>query len=625
MDPRILKYYERELQYLREMGKEFSAEFPKIAGRLGMDGFDVADPYVERLLEGVAFLTARIQLRQDAEFPNFTQHLLEMVYPHYLAPTPSMVVARFQPDLSEGSLSQGFVLPRDTALASVLGKGDQTACEFRTAHAVTLWPLELEKAEYFTRDAAMLDLPSVNGVKAGVRLRFKTTAGLTFDKLALDTLSLYLTGQAQRRFRLYELLLGASVAVVVRPPERGSGIQTVLGASHIRRLGFENEQAMLPTLHRSFQGYRLLNEYFAFPDRFLFVELTGLSESIRRCSGNQLDVLVLFNRYDQTLENVVSAENFSLSCTPAVNLFPKRADRIHLSDASEEYQVIPDRTRPLDFEVYSITRAAGYGTSTDEEQEFLPFYAQNDLTMSGENQAFYTTHRVPRLLSSRQQRLGPRSSYIGSEVFLALVDGLEGPYQQSFRQMGVETLCTNRDLPLHMPVGRANTDFSLQVSAPVESVRILSGPTKPRPSPIHSSGEISWRLVNQLSLNYLSLTNTDEKAGAAALRELLSSYVSITEPAAMKQIEGVHSVSSRPVVRRIPSSGPIMYGRGVEVSLTLEESAFEGSGVFLLGSVLEEFFAKYVSINSYTETVLHTLNRGEIARWPLRTGRRHSL
>jgi type VI secretion system protein ImpG len=350
-----------------------------------------------------------------------------------------------------------------------------------------------------------------------------------------------------------------------------------------------------------------------------------LSETIRQCRGNQLDLIVLFSRHDQTLEGVVTKENFALSCTPAINLFPRRADRIHLSEATEEYQVIPDRTRPLDFEVYSITRVAGLGSSSDEEQQFFPFYAQNDLTRIDEHKTFYTTNRVPRLLSSRQQQQGPRSGYIGSEVFLTLVDGLEGPCRQSFRQLSVETLCTNRDLALQMPIGRANTDFSLQISAPVQSVRILCGPTRPRTSPIHNSGELSWRLINQLSLNYLSLIDNNQKQGAAALRELLAVYIAAVDPAALRQIEAVHSVASRPIVRRIPAAGPIMYGRGVEISLTLDEGGFEGSGAFLLGSVLEEFFARYVSINSFTETVLHSLTRGEIARWPLRTGRRHSL
>jgi type VI secretion system protein ImpG len=625
MDPRLLKYYNRELLFLREMGAEFAREFPKIAGRLGMDGLEVADPYVERLLEGVGLLTARIQLRMDAEFPNFTQHLLEMAYPHYLAPNPSMAVVRFQPDLTEGSLAGGFVLPRATVLRSIRGKGEQTACEYRTAHEVILWPISLEAAHYFSRNEAMLDFPNVPGVRAGLRFRLKTTAGLTFDKLALDTLPLYLSGQDQTRFRLLEQLLGSTVAVVVRPAVHAEGRQTVLDATRIRRMGYDDAQSLLPVTRRSFQGYRLLDEYFAFPDRFLFAEVTGLKEAVHRCPGTELELMVLFSRSDRLLENLVNVEDFALFCTPAINLFPKRADRIHLSEETEELHVVPDRTRPLDFEVYGVTRAVGYGAAGDSGREFLPFYSVNEHTQADATQTFYTARRVPRLLSSKQQREGARSSYIGSEVFLSLVDGRGGPFGADLKQLGVETLCTNRDLPLHMPIGRANTDMTLEASAPVLAVRVLSGPSKPKSSATLLTSELGWRLINHLSLNYLSLTDTNETEGAAALRELLTLYADIGEVHLTKQIEGVRSVSSRPIVRRMPISGPIMYGRGLEVSLLFDESAFEGSGVFLLASVLEEFFARYTSINSFTETVMRTLERGEIARWPLRIGRRHRL
>jgi type VI secretion system protein ImpG len=625
MDPRLLPYYERELQFLREMGAEFAAEYPKVASRLGMDGFDVADPYVERLLEGVAFLTARIQLRLDGEFPKFSQHLLEMVYPGYLAPTPSMAVVRFQPDLKEGSLKEGFVLPRHTVLRSLLGKGEQTPCEFRTAHPVTLWPLELTQASYFTRDEAQLGLPDLKGIKAGVRFRLKTTAGLMFNDLALDRLPIFLYGLDQRRFRLYEQMLGNTAAIVVRSPQQSGTPLAILDATHLRRVGFENDESLIPQSNRSFQGYRLLEEYFALPDRFMFAEIAGLSEAVRQCQGNEIEVLVLFNRAERTLENAITANDFALFCAPAANLFPKRLDRIHLSDQFEEFQAIPDRTRPLDFEIFDLTRAVGHGITSDQEKEFFPFYSHNDLARSGEHQAFYTTRRIPRMLSNQQQKTGPRSSYIGSEMFVSLVDGREGPYASTIRQLAIEALCTNRDLPLHMPVGRANTDFTLEASAPVDSVRVLCGPTKPIPSSAHVSGELNWRLVNHLSLNYLSLIDTDERQGAAALRELLALYANSSEPAMIKQIDGVQSISSQNAVRRIPSPGPIAFGRGVEVTMTFDESAFDGAGPFLLGSVLEEFFARYVSLNSFVETVLKTLDRGEIARWPIRIGRRHRL
>ncbi|MGH8502224.1 MAG: type VI secretion system baseplate subunit TssF [Gammaproteobacteria bacterium] len=625
MNPRLLKYYNRELQYIREMGGEFAKEFPKIAGRLGLDGFECADPYVERLLEGFGFMAARVQLKVDAEFPHFTQHLMELVYPHYLAPAPSMAVVQLQPDLAEGALSQGIVVPRDTALRSLLGKGDQTACEYRTGHDVTLWPLELAAAEYLATGGAVsaLEIPDVQGVKAGIRLVLRATGGLTFDKLSLETLVLYLRRADERRMRIYEQFLANALGVVARPHERRAPWQEVIAKSHIRRVGFRDEEALLPHGPRSFQGYRLLHEYFVFPDRYLFVSLGGLEIAVRRCGGSELELIVLLNSGEPSLEHTLSVDDFALFCTPAINLFPKRADRIHLNEREHEYHVLPDRTRPMDFEVFAITGVTGYGASTEFEQEFLPFYASNDLTAHHEHQAFYTLHREPRQLSSKQRTKGPRSSYIGSEVYAALVDTREAPYRSDLRQLAVNTLCTNRDLPLRLAVGKGKTDFTLESGAPVSRVRILSGPTKPRPSA--AERETAWRLISHLSLNYLSLMDSDERQGAAALRDLLMLYGEVAEAPTRKQIEGVRSVRARPVIRRVPTPGPITVARGLEVTVICDEGAFEGTGVFLLGAVLEQFFAKYVSINSFTETVIRGSDRGEIMRWPVSLGRREIL
>ena len=625
MDPRLLEYYNRELQHLRELGGEFAREFPKIAGRLGLEGFECADPYVERLLEGFSFLAARVQLKMDAEFPRFTQHLLEIIYPSYLAPTPSMLVARFQPDPTEGDLEQGFVIPRGSALHSLLGKGDQTACEYRTAHEVTLWPLELTEAQYFAgkEPVAQLDLPELSRVRAGIRLRLRTTLpGLAFNKLALDRLPLFLHGSDALPARLHEQLLTNTVMLVARPGRRPAPWHERLAGGSIQRLGFEDHQALLPCPPAGFQGYRLLHEYFAFPQRYLFVELSGLKPAIQRCADQEMELLILLSRADPMLENAVAATNFTLFCTPAINLFPKRADRIHLSDQVAEHHVIPDRTRPLDFEAYQITSVAGIGAN-NEEQEFLPFYASYDRLSQRSQRAFYTVHRLPRLLSDRQRRVGPRSSYIGSETYLALVDADETPYSGDLRQLAVATLCTNRDLPLQMPIGRGDTDFTLASGAPVSAVRCLAGPTKPRPS--HAHGDTAWRLISHLNLNYLSIADTDARQGAVALRELLALYGDLAESSVRKQIDGVCSVRAAPITRRAPISGPIAFARGLEVTVSLDEAAFEGVGIFLLGAVLEQFFAKYVSINSFTETVVKSTERGEIIRWPARIGRRQTL
>ncbi|MGB4948941.1 MAG: type VI secretion system baseplate subunit TssF [Candidatus Competibacter denitrificans] len=625
MNPRLLDYYNRELQHLREMGGEFAREFPKIAGRLGLEGFECADPYVERLLEGFSFLAARVQLKMDDEFPRFTQHLLEIIYPHFLAPTPSMLVAQFRPEPTEGSLVQGFVVPRGNELLGLLGKDEQTPCEYRTAHEVTLWPLEVTEAQYFAgkEPIAHLDLPDLPKVRAGLRLRLRTTLpGLTFDKLGLERLPIFLHGSDTVPARLYEQLLGNAVMLVARPGQRPAPWHELIGKEHLRRFGFEDEQALLPCTAPSFQGYRLLHEYFAFPQRYLFVELNGLTRATRRCSENELELLILLNRADPALENVVAAENFALFCTPAVNLFPKRADRIHLSDQVAEHHVLPDRTRPMDFEVYQVTSVTGIGAE-GEEQEFLPFYASYDQISQRQQRAYYTVHRLPRLLSGHQRRVGPRSSYVGSEIYLALVDADEAPYQANLRQLAVSAICTNRDLPLHMPIGRGATDFTLVSGAPIRAVRCLAGPTRPRPS--HAHGDTAWRLISHLALNYLSITDTDSQQGAVALRQLLGLYGDIAELAVRRQIDGVTSVRATPITRRAPIPGPIAFARGLEVSVTLDEAAFEGVGIFLMGAVLERFFTKYASINSLTETVVRSTERGEIIRWPAQSGRRHTL
>ncbi len=622
MDPRLLRYYNRELQHVREVGAEFARDYPKIAGRLGLEGLECADPYVERLLEGFGFLAARVQLKVDAEFPRFTQNLLEMVYPHYLAPTPSMAVVQFEPDLSEGSLANGFKIPRNSVLRSRLGKGDQTACEYRTAHELQLWPLELLEAEYFSY-AGKLGLPDVKDAKAGIRLRLRSTAGLSFDQLSLDDLPVYLRGSDELPMQIYERMLANAVALVVMPADQHNPDYQVLGTTHIQRFGFDEDQALLPYSARSFSGYRLLQEYFAFPSRYMFIEFKNIGAAVQRCHDTEIDIVMLLNRSDAYLEKVITKDNFSLFCSPAINLFPKRTDRIHLSDRDYEYHIVPDRSRPMDFEVYQVTSVEGYGTSADQAQEFLPFYAAKDIDCDGTQNAYYALQRTPRLISSRQRRHGARSSYLGSEAYLSIVDASEAPYRSDLKQLAVSTLCTNRDLPLHMSIGQGNSDFTMEMGAPVQVVRCIAGPTAPKPSSVE--GETAWRLISHLSLNYLSLADSDAKQGAATLRELLTLYSDTSEAATQKQIEGVKSITTQGITRRMPIGGPITFGRGLEVNVTLNEADFEGSGVFLLGAVLEQFFSKYVSINSFTETVIRTQDRVEIMRWPTRIGRRQTL
>lgn len=625
MDPRLLRLYEAELAYVREVGGEFAREFPKIAARLNLGSLEVADPYVERLLEGFALLTARVQLKMEAEFPTFTQSLLQMVYPHYLGPTPAMAVVQFRPEATLRGLPDGVRLPAGTELRSLLGTEDQTNCEFRTAHDVQLLPIELAEASYIASPAAVaaLGLPEQRGAKAAIRLRLRATGDGALGKVALDRLPLFLSGPESARMRLYEQLVANVAAIYVRPTERPLPWQERLPEDALQAQGFEPEQALLPRTAQTFDGYRLLQEYYAMPERLLFVELGGLGRHVVRCTGRELEIVLLLTRSEPALASSFGVNQFALFATPAINLFARRSDRINLSDTQAEHHVVPDKMRPLDFEVFSVAGVEGYAADGSAPQPFLPFYTANDLSRNPEHRAYYILQRRPRQLSSQARQRGPRSSYLGHEVYISLVDAEQAPFRHSLRQLGLDLLCTNRDLPLSMPVGKQHTDFTIAVSAPVASVRCLIGPVSPRPC--RSDGEYAWRFISHLGLNYLSLVDSDEIQGAAALRELLRLYVPSTSSIAARHLEGLASITSRPIIRRIPGAGPVAAGRGLEITLTIDEAAFGGSGGILMAAVIDRFLAKYVSINAFTETVLKNPERGEIMRWPMRLGRRAIL
>ena len=622
MDRSFLKTYNDELQHLRGMAVEFAREFPKIAGRLALttdlkDG--CADPFVERLLEGFAFLAARVQLKLDAEFPRFVQALLESVYPHYLCPTPSMAIVRMETDPQDPGTPEGFVLPRSTPLRSI-GGGSETPCEFQTAHPVHIWPLRVLEARYFTRDIVELELPEQFQGKAAFRIRLKGNGGAKLNSLKLDRLPVFVRGLDTVPSLICEQLFARRAHILIKTSRENGNLCIPLPPDSLHRIGLTREEAMLPLAPRGFEGYRLMHEYFALPERLYFVEFSHLQEALAGCDCDQVDLIIVLREPEPQLDHRVDSNSFALYCTPIINLFRKRLDPVSLQDRFSEFHVVPDRTRPLDFEVYEIRDVIGHGASADALTHFQPFYLARD--EDTESMAYYTIHRIPRLLSAREKHQGAASSYTGSNAFISLVDAHSAPYRSDLLQLSIEALCTNRHLPIQIATGVGKTDFTLDVYAPVTAVRCLCGPTMPAPA--HADGEIGWRIISHLSLNYLSLLQTGSD-GAAGIRELLKLYGDRHDPRLQKQIAGIVDITSNPVVRRIPTPGPITFARGLEITIEFDESAFEGAGVFALGSVLEQFFARYTSINSFTETVIKSKQRGEIIRWTMQPGKRHIL
>ena len=621
MDSGFLDYYNRELAYLRELGAEFAEAYPKVAGHLGIHANAVGDPYVERLLEGFAFLAARIHLKIDAEFPRFSQRLLEVVYPHYLAPTPSMAIVQIPLDLSLASeKTKGeLCLRRGTTLNSGEIPGTKTRCTFVTGEDFYPWPLEIVAASAGAPSSGVTsrDLGGKE-VKGEIRIQLRLFDGVPLADGGLpDELSLFLAGDDAVATRLYEIVHGHGIGVALSAPDLRVGTR-FLPREAIKPGGFDAGQALLPTDERVFQGYRLLHEYFAFPPRFQFMVIDGVRAPISSLGRAVFDLTVLLDCDPGSLTGLVDRKCFEPNCVPAINLFSRPANRISVGPGALEHHVVVDRTRPLDYEVYRVDSVDGFDRGNNPVCRFEPFY-KNVCDDIGSSNAYFSARREPRRLSENALRTGGRSSYAGSEVYLSLVDSREAPWPEAVQQLSVDLLVTNRDLPLLVSSGHSR-DLAVETDLPLRWARIVRGPSRPRAS--LAEREMTWRLINHLSLNYLALRDLDQKSGAVALRELLGLYGSLADPAIARHAEAITSVQAEPVTRRLPVSGPLVFGRGIRVSAVVDEVPFAGGSPYLFGAVLEQLLARHVSMNNFCEFALSSTTRGPIAEWSPRWGGR---
>jgi len=602
IDP-LLPYYNRELTYIRKLAGEFAEAHPKIAGRLRMSGDVVEDPHVSRLIEAFAFLNARVRHKIDDEFPELTDALLAVLYPHYLAPIPSMAIVQFR---SQRDLQNPYEVPAGTELDSEPVGG--TECRFRTSYPTTLWPIEIEAATLSGRPLVAPTNPRAPGAVGVIRLTLRCLVGeMTFTRLAVDRLRVFLRGQPQEVYPLYELLFNNTVSIALADGVNDPN-PVILGPEHIRPVGFERNEGVFPFPARSFVGYRLLTEYFTFPEKFLFFDLTGLSAKTLVEAGNKLEVFIYLNRSSGDLEHGVSAETFALGCTPIVNLFRRRAEPIPLTQTVAEYQIHPDRRRPLATEVYSVDE--GTATAPDGRAvTYLPFYSVKHAADQRGQQTFWFASRRPA---------GPGDP--GTNVFLSLVDLGFDPASAADWTASVDVTCLNRDLPTRLPFGGGHPELRLvEGAAPVTGIACLTAPTPTLRPAMGRNGY--WRLISHLSLNHLSLSDVAE--GAEALREILKLYDFRDSPETRAVIDGIAGVSSRVSAARVASEGRAAVCRGLEVTVDFDEKAFSGSGLFLLASVLERFLALYCTINSFTRLVARVTGRAGVLRtWHPRAGDR---
>jgi type VI secretion system VasI/ImpG family protein len=621
MDPRLLRSYNEELIYLRETAREFAAEHPSVAGRLGLDAAAEVDPHVERLLEGVAFLGARVQLKLQDQYGDFTQHLLSAIQPHYLAPTPSMCVVALEPREGDAALAEGVTVPRHSRLRGMAADRDATPVTFRTGEAVTLWPLQVLEAEYLPSRSAVA--PFIAGhrdatVEAGLRLRFAATGGAKLEQVRPGRLPIYLDGAGATPGELYRQLIGDAVAVIAQPVHSAADAPGVQLASPVPH-GFGENEALLPGDKRSQRGYRLLGEYFACPERFLFVELDGLDAAFAACAGQDAcDVVILFARASEALARAVSSSNFRLFATPAINLFEKQLDRVAMEAVAHERQIVPDRTRPLDFEVYRILDVRAHGRERTEAQPVAPLYDFAGLFHDWQEAMFYVTRLRPRRLSTREQRVLARSDYVGTESLISITAPGRADRLDGIEELSIRALVTNRELPMRMKTG--DDTLRLEEGFPVRTVALLRAPTRPRP-PL-GLGDAAWRVVAHLTPNYTSFASAKD-GDAALLRGHLALYGQVDDPALRRQAEGVRTVRGSPVSRRAPGGGALL--RGQRLHVTLDEASFENGRAFLFSAVLDRFLAEFAAVNSFIETVFDSHQQGVFAQWPARLGQRPTI
>lgn len=629
MRDELLGYYEQQLVFLRRMGAEFARRYPKIAARLQLDEEKIEDPHVERIIEAFAFLAGRINLKLDDELPEITESFLNVLYPHYLAPIPSMAVTQFSFGSTNDKLTAVQILERGARLNS--RPVDGTNCRFRTAYDVQLAPLELEFAAL--ESAAPKDARGKYS-DSHIRLSFRCFGEANLHEMKIGStgkppefLRFYLNGDPQLVFPLYEIIFNHARAVEFRatePPISGKSLAmktlrikkmpdpVILPADVIKQVGFEESQALLPYTRRSFPGYRLLTEYFTFPYKFLFFDIFGLDQAIGKKFGSNFDILIHLKDVTPPIAPL-TAETFRLGCSPVINLFSRTADPLYLSQQKYEYHIVPDVNRQTTTEIYSIDDVITNDPRKGTTRQFSPFYSLRHAYGEQLEKSFWYATR----------RQSQRPEDLGTEIYMSLVDMNFNPRVPAVEVLNVTTTCTNRDLPAKLPFGGREGDFEIEGSSLLSRVRCLTKPTETIRAQTRRA--LQWRLISHLNLNYLSLVG-GEDGSPEALQEILQLYNFDDSSVITKQILGITKIEAKKSVKKIGGHIGAGFARGLETTLTFDEEQFVGSGMFLFACVLERFLGLYTSLNSFNQVILRTEQREEIvARFTPRAGEQEVL
>ena len=579
-DDQFLEYYKRELTYLRRMGAIFAERYPKIAARLELGIDQCPDPHIERLIEAFAFLTARIQYNLESEFPQISTALLSILYPHFLNPIPSMAIARFEVDPAQSILTTGHLIPKHTPLFAQTEQGH--ICRFRTCYPLVLWPLEVTYAGFESTDHFdFLDIhPEVALV---LRIRIETQQE-SLQELEFKYLRFFLNGDRMLVYSLYELLFVHVLYVAILPDDRKEPI--FLPQESIRPVGFEPDEEVLPYPSNAHSAYRLLQEYFTFPEKFLFFDINHLEN---HSSHRYFDILIMLDQSPSS-RLTIDKNTFLLGCTPIINLFKKTTEPIRIDGRQHEYLLIPDKRREDTTEIHSILQVSASSIEEDRSKRFEPFFSFNHQMSKKDHKAYWI---------ARRQR-SSRKDLPGTEIFLSFVDLDFNPKVPPTTTVFAHTLCTNRGLAEELPIGAI---LQIEESAPLSRIFILNKPTPQIDPPLN--GETLWRLISHLSLNQLSLADGEESL--KAFKELLSLYGFSDRIDIEQQISGIREMSCKRIIRRIGKDAWRGFVKGLEITLVFDERLYVGSSAFLLASVINRFLPLYVSINSFIQLVIRVV------------------
>ena len=572
-----------ELTYLRLQGREFARRNPQLAKFLGEQA---SDPDVERLLEGFAFLTAKLRLKIEDDFDELTHSLLQLLWPNYLRPTPSMTILRFDP--VDRAITERQVLPKGMTVLS--RPVDGVACQFRTCADLPIHPLCIDSVvDEHTRDRSV------------VRVGLRTLSDQDLDRIDCDQLDLHLSGDDTTALTLYLWTARYldELRIVVGDEVRR------LPAKNIEFPGFSEEDALLPYPRNVFDGYRILQEYFAFPKRFHYLRIRGL-RSIWPAAAAQTASLEFHYSRPMPADVRLRASDIALHCVPAVNLFTHDAEPIILDGCSSDYPLVPSHGPPHAYEIFSIDRVGGSQAEGDQRgpsREYTNFDSfQHEIERAHGRKALYFRARVDR--SPVDDGLRHR---------IAFMRGDEDAYIGRRETISAELTCTNRQLPLAL--GAGDVCVRTQEIPAYATFTSLIAPTPPlRPV---LDGSLHWTLISNLSLNYLSLLGADPLKAVLRAYDFAALHDVQHERHSRRRIAALGDAKSEPVNRLIKGR-PV---RGLRTLLELDPEGFLCEGdLYLFGTVLSHFFSLYASINSFHLLEVKNLGNNETYAWPLQRG-----